>query len=81
MMRKKIRISTIEDTRRFVEICSHYEDEINVYSGRYIIDGKSIMGILSLNLLEPVEVEILSNNEISLNSFAKLMKQFEVAED
>ena len=81
MMRKKIRISTIEDARRFVEICSHYEDEINVYSGRYIIDGKSIMGILSLNLLEPVEVEILSNNEISLNSVAKLMKQFEVAED
>lgn len=78
-MRKTIHISTIEDAKRFVEICSYYSDEINVYSGRYVIDGKSIMGILSLNLLEPIDVEIISKDEVSLNSFAKLMKQFEVA--
>ena len=31
---------------------------VTVFGGRYIADGKSIMGVISLDLSEPVKVEI-----------------------
>lgn len=75
--RIKINLNNIETAKQFVKICKCYNEEINVYSGRYIIDGKSILGILSLNLLNPVEAEIVSVDNIAINSFTNLMKQFE----
>lgn len=59
-----IRLNTISDVKDFVEICSKYYDgEIDVIQGRHILDGKSILGIFSLNLLEPVKVIIDSEND------------------
>lgn len=78
--RTKVNLNNIESAKKFVEICNYYQSEINVYSGRYIIDGKSILGILSLNLLNPVEVEIVSKSEVEANSFINMMKQFETNE-
>lgn len=79
--RTKVNLNNIESAKKFVEICNYYQSEINVYSGRYIIDGKSILGILSLNLLNPVEVEIVSKSEIEADSFINMMKQFETTEN
>ena len=50
----KIRLSTIADVRDFVNIVAAYDGEIDLISGRYVVDGKSIMGIFSLDLLSPV---------------------------
>ena len=75
--RTKVNLNNIESAKKFVEICNYYQSEINVYSGRYIIDGKSILGILSLNLLNPVEVEIASKNDVEADIFINMMKQFE----
>ncbi len=50
----KIRLSTIADIRDFVNIVAAYDGEIDLISGRYVVDGKSIMGIFSLDLLSPV---------------------------
>ena len=79
--RTKVNLNNIESAKKFVEICNYYHSEINVYSGRYIIDGKSILGILSLNLLNPVEVEIVSKSEVEADSFINMMKQFETTEN
>lgn len=79
--RTKVNLNNIESAKKFVEICNYYQSDINVYSGRYIIDGKSILGILSLNLLNPVEVEIVSKSEVEADSFINMMKQFETTEN
>ena len=50
----KIRLSSIEDVRNFVEVVRQYEGDIDLSSGRYIVDAKSIMGIFSLDLLNPI---------------------------
>ena len=47
----EIRLSTIADVRDFVNIVSATDIEVDLSSGRYIVDGKSIMGIFSLDLL------------------------------
>lgn len=49
-----IKLSTIEDVRRFVAIAAKFDSDIDLASGRYIVDAKSIMGIFSLDLLNPI---------------------------
>ena len=50
----KIRLSTIADVRDFVNVVSQSDVDIDLASGRYLVDGKSIMGIFSLDLLSPI---------------------------
>ena len=71
-----IELKTIQDVKDFIEISSKYHDsDIVVKQGRYRVDGKSILGIFSLNLLEPIKVIIDSdygNSKISFyNSIEK----------
>lgn len=50
----KIRLSTIKDVQNFVEIVRQFEGDIDLASGRYVVDAKSIMGIFSLDLMSPI---------------------------
>ena len=43
-----IKLSSIEDVRKFVDIVSKYDIDIDLSSGRYIVDAKSIMGIAEI---------------------------------
>jgi phosphotransferase system HPr-like phosphotransfer protein len=74
---KSIRIS-LEMTKKvtdFVMITQDYPDEILVKSGKYVVDGKSLLGLFSLDLSNPVTVEIYSSDcEKLLND----LKRFEV---
>ena len=51
-----IKLSTIEDIRKFVEIVTRQDYDIDLSSGRYVVDAKSIMGIFSLDLMNPIEL-------------------------
>ena len=53
----KIMLSTIADVRDFVNLVAAYDGDIDLISGRYIVDGKSMMGIFSLNLLDPITLQ------------------------
>lgn len=41
-------IKTFDDAEKLVRLCRSYQDDIDVLHGRYIIDGKSSLGVLSL---------------------------------
>ena len=70
----KIRLSTIADVRDFVNIVAAYDGDIDLISGRYVVDGKSIMGIFSLDLLAPIKLTIYSDNhEKLLNQVEKFI--------
>ena len=51
---------TIVDVKNFVNIVNKYDFDIDLESGRYVIDAKSIMGIFSLNLAQPIKIYIHS---------------------
>ncbi len=53
----KIMLNTISDVRDFVNIVASYDGDVDLISGRYVVDGKSIMGIFSLNLLDPLVLQ------------------------
>ena len=58
----KIRLSTIADVRDFVNILAKTEIDIDLSSGRYVVDGKSIMGIFSLDLLNNIKLTAYADN-------------------
>lgn len=54
----KVRLSSIEAVRDFVEAVRKYDSEIDLSSGRYVVDAKSIMGIFSLDLMNPITLTV-----------------------
>ena len=53
-----VSLASIEDVRQFVNAATRCPCEVDVLSGRYVVDGKSIMGLFSLDLSQPVKVEV-----------------------
>ena len=62
MTTKTISLNTIVDVKEFVNTVARYDFEVDLVSGRYHIDGKSIMGIFSLDLSKPVTLVIHSED-------------------
>lgn len=55
-------LNSINDVKDFVNIVSRYDFDVDLTSGRYVVDAKSIMGIFSLNLSKPIKVEVHSDD-------------------
>lgn len=62
MTTAKIRLDTVEDVKKFVSIVTGAEFDVDIVSGRYAIDAKSIMGIFSLDLTKELELRIHSES-------------------
>lgn len=58
MITVKILLNSIESVKDFVNIVSRYESDMDLVSGRYIVDAKSIMGIFSMDLSRPLGLHI-----------------------
>ena len=57
MTKATISLQAINDVKQFVNIVMKYEYDIDLVSGRYAVDAKSIMGIFSLDLSKPIELQ------------------------
>ena len=53
-----VSLASIEEVRQFVNAATRSPCEVDVCAGRYVVDGKSIMGLLSLDLSHPVTVRL-----------------------
>ena len=73
----KISLSSIDAVKSFVNTVSKYESDFDLVSGRYVIDAKSIMGIFSLDLSKPIELNIHSEEQI--DEILESLKPFIVA--
>ena len=58
MIEFEMNLSSINDVKDFVNTVSRYDFDVDLISGRYIVDAKSIMGIFSLDLSKPIKVQI-----------------------
>ncbi|EHI55930.1 hypothetical protein HMPREF9333_00973 [Johnsonella ignava ATCC 51276] len=63
---KTIRISlnSIDKVKSFVNDLSQFNVDFDLVSGRYVIDAKSIMGIFSLDLSKPIDLNIHADNDV-----------------
>ena len=77
MSSMKILIDSIVKVKEFNNLAVKFPCEIDIISGRYIIDGRSLMGLFSLDLGKPVEMKFDKKYE----DLAKLLfSKFEVKE-
>ncbi|MBE7027936.1 MAG: HPr family phosphocarrier protein [Ruminococcaceae bacterium] len=57
-----IMLGSINDVKNFVNIVTKYDFDVDLTSGRYVVDAKSIMGIFSLDLSKPITVDVHNEN-------------------
>jgi phosphotransferase system HPr-like phosphotransfer protein len=74
-----IKLHSIDDVRRFVTAASLQVFEIDIVTGRYIVDAKSIMGLFSLDLSKPIFVEAHGEPE-ETKEFFEIIKEFAAKE-
>lgn len=75
-MRMPIKLKSIQQATEFVCKCSSFDEDINLYYKRYIIDAKSILGVLSCDFNNPIEVEILTDDNEILENFRKAVEKY-----
>ncbi|NMB30067.1 MAG: HPr family phosphocarrier protein [Clostridiales bacterium] len=73
MKKVNIMLDTINDVKVFVNSVSKYDFDVDMVSGRYAIDAKSIMGIFSLDLSKKIQLHIHSD---SADEFLKEIDEF-----
>ena len=57
-----IMLHSINDVKSFVNSVNKYDFDVDLTSGRYVVDAKSIMGIFSLDLSKPITLEVHSDD-------------------
>ena len=70
----KVNINSIEKVKSLVNIVAQFEYDVDLISGRYIIDAKSIMGVFSLDLSEPIE--LISHSDSDCKDILSLLEPF-----
>ena len=53
-----ILLESINDVKEFVNTVARFDFDVDLVSGRYAVDAKSIMGIFSLDLAKPIQMNI-----------------------
>lgn len=72
----KVLLNSIDKVKSFSAICSAFSEDIDLISERYVIDAKSIMGILSLDLSKPIDCIIRTESIIDKEKFTKTVDCF-----
>ena len=57
-----IKLSLAENVKTFVNIANRYPFDIDLRVGRHVVDGKSILGIFSLDLSKPITLELYADH-------------------
>ena len=73
----KVSLNSIYKVKTFVNDINRFDFDFDLVSGRYVIDAKSIMGIFSLDLSKPIDLNIHAEGD-SLQEVLKILAQYEV---
>ena len=75
-MTAKIKLALAEDIKKFVNEARTFTSDINVRSGNYVVDGKSILGLFSINTSNPIETELVSSDLEEIEKFNVMISKF-----
>ena len=66
MIEKKIFLKTLDDVKTFVAIATTKNYDIELLSDKYVVNAKSVMGVLSLDLTSAVTMIANVENDSKL---------------
>lgn len=72
----KINLKNVGDIKKFISLTERYRSDIDIMTSRTVIDAKSIIGILALDLNDDVYVRIISDDIAEHRKFAAEMEDF-----
>jgi len=70
----QISLNSIDKVKSFVNTLAKFDYDFDLVSGRYVIDAKSIMGIFSLDLSKPIDLNIHATENI--DSILSILKPY-----
>lgn len=71
----KVMLLSIVDVKNFVNIVNKFDFDVDLVSGRYVVDAKSLMGIFSLDLSKPIIMRVYTEDDLIVE---KELKEFMV---
>ena len=60
----QISLNSIDKVKSFVNDLAKVDSDFDLVSSRYVIDAKSIMGIFSLDLSKPIDLNIHAEQDV-----------------
>ena len=78
MKNVKISLNSIDKVKSFVNDITRFDNDFDLVSGRYVIDAKSIMGIFSLDLSKPIDLNVHATDD--LDAIMEVLKPYIVNE-
>ncbi|HIS93903.1 MAG TPA: HPr family phosphocarrier protein [Candidatus Alectryocaccomicrobium excrementavium] len=72
-MKLTLKLKDMEEVKRFVDITSQYSEDMALVHGRYVVDAKSILGIISMDLNQPVELVCDHVNDNLVNDLKEFL--------
>ena len=77
----RIQLNKISDINVFQKTCSSiYEEKIYVKQDKQVVNAKSLLGLYSLDLSQPIEVTIETDDKRVEENFYNYLKKWEVRE-
>lgn len=71
-----INLGSIDKVKSFVNDITKFDSDFDLVSGRYVIDAKSIMGIFSLDLSKPINLNIHGDEDNA--EIMEVIKKYEI---
>ncbi len=76
MDKLKINLNEVAKVKKFVSILDNFKEDVDIISGRFTLDARSIMGLFSLDLSKDIEVFIHTKDLDVYKDFKNKMKEF-----
>ena len=74
MVKLTVKIVSMQDADKFNKLCSKFDCDMDLQSGKYYVDAKSIMGIFSLDLSKPIDLAI--HAESNMDEIMEVLKPY-----
>ena len=76
MVKLTVNIVSMQDADKFNKLCSKFDCDMDLQSGKYYVDAKSIMGIFSLDLSKPLFLNSGTDDEQKIKeTFADFIRE------
>ncbi len=72
----KIKLKSMEQVQRFVNLNQRFDLNFDITSGRRAVDGKSFLGVASLDLSMPLDVMIIGESDSEIKEYIKQAKAY-----